>query len=228
MKKNHSKKQFQEYDIIDWSDVVDRSGGGQQGIIYGKGQKITRLLMSKREGAPYVDTELEGVGIIYEGEDVKGDAQTKELDQELTGGNKGLFDAASDYLSGKRRAEPVRVFEKLSKNKWVDLGEMKLVGVSRVFSDGRYVYRFHLSEGEEETELIKGEGWRSRHIGSEVRESVWKRDGGQCSICGSKKDLHFDHIIPWSQGGGNDEKNIRILCRKCNLKKKDGISDPKR
>lgn len=219
------QKTLGSYDIIDWNEVVNRSGGGQQGIICGKGKKLTRLLMSKREGAPYVDTELEGIGIIYEGEDVKGDSQTKQKNQELTGGNIGLFNAAIDYLQGKRRAEPVRVFEKLSKDKWVDIGELKLVGVSRVFADGRYVYRFHLSGGEEETELIRTGEWHSRHISSEVREKVFKRDGGQCSICGSRMNLHFDHIIPWSQGGSNNEENIRILCSKCNLKKRDRIGD---
>jgi hypothetical protein len=226
MKSGTNRKNSESYEIIDWTELVKRSSGGQQGIIFGKGEKLTRLLMSKREGAPYLDKELDGIGIIYEGEDVKGDAQTKKRDQELTIGNRGLFDAAIGYLEGKRRAEPVRIFEKLSKNRWVDLGELKLVGVSKVFSEGRYVYRFQLSAGEEETELIKTGEWKSRNIASEVRENVWKRDGGQCAICGSRKDLHFDHIIPWSEGGSNSEENIRVLCSKCNIKKSARIGDP--
>jgi len=131
---------------IDWTEVKKRSGGGQQGIIYGKGKKMTRLLMSKRSGAPYIDSELQGLGIIYEGEDVSGDAKSKMKNQELTKGNLGLFNSAMDYLQGKRDAEIVRVFEKFEDNRWLDIGERKLVGVSRVFSEGRYVYRFHLSD----------------------------------------------------------------------------------
>jgi hypothetical protein len=220
-----NQKPLDSYDIIDWNELVKRAGGGQQGIIYGKGKKITRLLMSKRQGAPYLDRELDGIGIIYEGEDVKGDTQLKKQDQELTGGNLGLFNAAVDYLQGKRKAEPVHVFEKLDKNKWVDVGERKLVGASRIFSGGRYVYRFDLSQGEEETEIIRTDEWKSRYISSEVREAVWKRDGGKCILCGSNKELHFDHIIPWSQGGSNSVENIRVLCIKCNLKKSDKIGD---
>jgi len=212
-------------DIIGWDEVVKRSGGGQQGIIFGKGKKKTRLLMSKRTGAPYVDSEMPGFGIIYEGEDVKGDLKTKAEDQQLTGGNLGLFNAAIEYLQGKRLAEPCWVFEKLSNNQWVDLGEFKLVGAEKIHSDNRYVYRFFLSSGEEEAALIKTGEYQARHISSEVRQKVWKRDGGKCVLCGSDKNLHFDHEIPFSLGGGNTEQNIRILCAKCNLKKSNKITE---
>jgi hypothetical protein len=53
---------------------------------------------------------------------------------------------------------------------------------------------------------------------------VWARDGGACVRCGSKKTLHFDHIIPVAKGGGNSETNIQILCQPCNLKKADKIA----
>ncbi|HIL27160.1 MAG TPA: HNH endonuclease [Nitrospinaceae bacterium] len=49
---------------------------------------------------------------------------------------------------------------------------------------------------------------RSRYIQLVVRKKVWQRDGGVCLQCGSKKDLEFDHIIPWSKGGGNSVNNI--------------------
>ena len=63
----------------------------------------------------------------------------------------------------------------------------------------------------------------TRHVSSEVRQAVWERDHGKCVICGSRRKLHFDHIIPFSKGGSNTEKNIRILCEKCNLRKSDKI-----
>lgn len=62
-----------------------------------------------------------------------------------------------------------------------------------------------------------------RRIPTNVKQFVWKRAGGKCEICGSEKDLEFDHDIPVSKGGSNSEKNIQILCRKCNRKKKDKI-----
>ncbi|MFA5097539.1 MAG: HNH endonuclease signature motif containing protein [Candidatus Margulisiibacteriota bacterium] len=53
---------------------------------------------------------------------------------------------------------------------------------------------------------------------------MWKRDKGKCVKCGSTKNLHFDHDLPFSKGGTSmTEKNIRILCAKCNLEKSDKI-----
>jgi hypothetical protein len=61
-------------------------------------------------------------------------------------------------------------------------------------------------------------------ISEEVKLLVWARDGGCCVHCGSKQELHFDHIIPVAKGGGNSEANIQILCQTCNLKKSDKIA----
>lgn len=61
-------------------------------------------------------------------------------------------------------------------------------------------------------------------IPEDVKLLVWARDGGACVRCGSKKDLHFDHIIPVAKGGGNGKANIQILCQPCNLKKADKIA----
>ena len=61
-------------------------------------------------------------------------------------------------------------------------------------------------------------------IPEDVKLVVWARDGGACVRCGSIQNLHFDHIIPISKGGGNSEENIQILCDHCNLQKSDKIS----
>jgi 5-methylcytosine-specific restriction endonuclease McrA len=63
----------------------------------------------------------------------------------------------------------------------------------------------------------------SRYIPAEVKRIVWTRDHGRCVICGSNRKLHWDHDIPFRKGGSNSEKNIRILCEKCNLQKSDKI-----
>ena len=63
-------------------------------------------------------------------------------------------------------------------------------------------------------------------IPEDVKLVVWARDGGCCVRCGSKQELHFDHIIPIAKGGGNSEANIQILCQACNLKKSDRIAMP--
>ena len=60
-------------------------------------------------------------------------------------------------------------------------------------------------------------------IPEEVRIAVWRRDGGKCIECGSKKNLEYDHIIPVSKGGSNTVRNIQLLCESCNRQKKDKI-----
>jgi len=65
---------------------------------------------------------------------------------------------------------------------------------------------------------------RREPIPEDVKLLVWARDGGACVRCGSQKDLHFDHIIPVSKGGGTSEANVQILCRTCNLRKSDNIA----
>lgn len=61
-------------------------------------------------------------------------------------------------------------------------------------------------------------------IPEEVKLLVWERDNGHCINCGSAEDLEFDHIIPVSKGGSNTEKNIQLLCMKCNREKSDHIT----
>jgi len=60
-------------------------------------------------------------------------------------------------------------------------------------------------------------------IPEEVRMYVWRRDNGRCIKCNSDKDLEFDHIIPISEGGSNTERNIQLLCAKCNKEKSNKI-----
>ena len=62
-----------------------------------------------------------------------------------------------------------------------------------------------------------------RVIPQEVKDLVWKRDGGICVKCRSNLKLEFDHIIPFSKGGSNTYRNIQLLCEKCNREKSTKI-----
>ncbi|MSU79569.1 MAG: hypothetical protein EXS16_15955 [Gemmataceae bacterium] len=64
---------------------------------------------------------------------------------------------------------------------------------------------------------------KTRHIPDAVKREVWARDGGCCVRCRATEYLEFDHIIPFSKGGANTEKNIQLLCRGCNAIKSDRI-----
>ena len=58
-----------------------------------------------------------------------------------------------------------------------------------------------------------------RQIPKAVKISVWRRDYGKCVECNSNEKIEYDHIIPVSKGGSNTERNIQLLCEKCNRKK---------
>jgi len=55
-------------------------------------------------------------------------------------------------------------------------------------------------------------GSRSKNL---FKDLVEKFLGGECEICGSKKNLIIHHIIPISLGGKNEPINVMCLCSKC-------------
>ena len=57
------------------------------------------------------------------------------------------------------------------------------------------------------------------------RQNVFKRDGGECLYCTSRKDLTLDHVIPKSRGGKSTWDNLATACKKCNAIKGDKTPD---
>ena len=184
--------------------------------------------MSVRKGAPYKDQWHEDSGLLeYEGHDEprRPDMDPKTIDQPMrhSGGalteNGKFSEAALAYKDSQVKPEIVQVYEKISQGVWCDRGKYELID-AKILPDGqRNVFRFFLRPTE--ASFSKEPFLRqTRVIPTAVKVEVWKRDQGQCVICGSNKNLHFDHDIPFSKGGSSiTAKNVRLLCAKHNLSK---------
>jgi len=211
----------------------------QRGMNYRTGGNYSIILMSLRPNAPYADrVEESGRVLIYEGHDAPKNQDApnpKVIDQPMfnPGGsltqNGQFYKAALNYKNDKGRVELVKVYEKIRNGIWVYNGIFNLVDAWQEESSiSRKVFKFKLAFAVEIQKIIADksadEPEQDRLIPSWVKLEVWKRDKGQCSKCGSKQNLHFDHIIPYSRGGSSsDPQNIQILCAKHNLEKRDKI-----
>jgi len=196
------------------------------------------ILMSLRRGAPYNDRlEEEGTVLMYEEHDAPmrpGEPSPKNRDQpqfypsgRLT--QNGLFLGAVDRFKNQGAPpERVKVFEKIRVGIWVYNGLFLLTDARAEQSNGRRVFKFRLELASVEVGRTASPNHQSeerdRLIPSSVKLEVWKRDKGRCVLCGSEKNLHFDHIIPFSLGGtSRNPNNVQILCQAHNLEKRDRI-----
>lgn len=61
-----------------------------------------------------------------------------------------------------------------------------------------------------------------RNFDQRDKLAAYEKQGHKCPLCGETfefKDMHGDHIVPWSKGGKTVPENCQMLCRDCNLKK---------
>lgn len=224
-------------DVISYLDMCVVEGSNlQRGMNFRHAPSYSVILMSVRPGAPYADRiEEDGRILIYEGHDVpkrEGVLDPKLIDQPMrySGGTltqNGLFyEAALAYRAGHQSPELVKVYEKIKPGIWVYNGIFELIDAWQEQSSNRQVFKFRLRlipDADLETPATS-ELDHSRFIPTSVKLEVWKRDKGLCVICGSDKNLHFDHIIPFSKGGTSlKSENIQLLCASHNLAKRDKI-----
>ncbi len=225
-------------DIISYEELVRiEKSRMQRGMNFRTDGRHSVFLMSQRDDAPYTDQlEEDGKILIYEGEDVRKTDESPRpelLDQILktsTGaptGNGKFYNAAMAYKTSGT-LQLIAVYEKLHRGLWVFNGLFRLEDSWRVHSGLRHVYKFRLALYSEvlttdhappELDLA-----HTRVIPSHVKQLVYKRDKGQCRICGAKDNLHYDHELPFSKGGTSlRPENIQLLCARHNLQKRDKI-----
>ena len=205
----------------------------QKGMNFRLRPDCSLILMSRRSNAPYRDVvEKSGTVLIYEGHDIS--RTTRNLNPKLvdqprsTPGGKltqnGLFENAVILFKNQESApELVAVYEKIHAGIWAFNGFFLLTDAWTESDGQRLVFKFRLELTESESTSSsqgKFELLHNRLIPSAVKLEVWQRDKGQCVLCGSKNNLHFDHELPYSKGGTSlTAANIRLLCARHNLSK---------
>ncbi len=53
------------------------------------------------------------------------------------------------------------------------------------------------------------------NISKETRKAVYKREGYECAVCGSNRQLEVHHVVKRSRGGANTMQNLVCLCHRC-------------
>ena len=65
---------------------------------------------------------------------------------------------------------------------------------------------------------------------AKLRKLIFERDNATCQQCGTNKEkepgvkLVIDHIIPYSKGGETIYENLQVLCRRCNIEKRNTLT----
>lgn len=232
---------MQPGDVLSYTEMCMAEQGYslQRGMNFRvRGGDYSIILMSTRRGAPYHDkVEEDGAVLIYEGHDVskalshnpKGEDQPATLPSGRPTDNGKFLQAVTNFKKG---ASPdlVKVYEKIKTGIWVYNGVFELIDAWQEESDRRKVFKFKLritgktTELKERREKELKDLEHNRMIPTAVKLEVWKRDKGQCVICGKSDNLHFDHDLPFSKGGTSlTAKNIQLMCARHNLQKSDEI-----
>jgi hypothetical protein len=83
------------------------------------------------------------------------------------------------------------------------------------------------------TDKIRRPSVRSRHVPQEVKNAVWKRDGGQCAFlaptgrrCTERTFLEYHHVQPYALQGPATVDNISLRCWRHNQHEAELIFGP--
>lgn len=69
---------------------------------------------------------------------------------------------------------------------------------------------------------LNGRG--SKWITKKRRREIYQRDGWRCGYCGRglrslPAERTLDHVVPVSRGGGHENANLKMACKRCNDQK---------
>ena len=211
-----------------WEMCARERGSLQRGMYFREPPAASVVLMSRRAGAPYDDSLSEdGTELIYEGHDARREAgvDPKSVDQPWTLPSGELTENArfARAVEKAETAKPlVRVYEKLRPGIWSDRGLFQQIDCAYVAVGARKVFKFRMRLSNTPDEMTQDRDVEvfKRVIPSWVKQVVYKRDKGRCTVCGAEDQIHFDHELPFSKGGtGLTPDNVRILCARHNLQK---------
>lgn len=135
-------------------------------------------------------------------------AETKEKQRT---GNVGKHSFKQTSNSLKKISEASK---RLWKNEWY---RKRMEGVAKTRNDGWFKDGFvPWNKG-----LKLNPDFTGRCRFSETTRRKVKKES--CVKCGSKEKLQLDHIVAVCNGGRNSIENCQVLCRVCNLKKRDTV-----
>ena len=84
-----------------------------------------------------------------------------------------------------------------------------------------------IQEYEQMTDYQRSAAAERAKMTDSLRYDIMKRDGFRCQLCGATASdgvtLHIDHIVPVSKGGKTVPSNLRTLCSRCNMGKRDKL-----
>lgn len=127
-----------------------------------------------------------------------------------------LYAADQKMIDGRMDAFPFCMRDRVPKRALKKLAEAGLVRV-----EGKEVVLLHRNDLWSFLNPTPLAGAERKRVAAEV----FARDGAACVYCGREDNLTLDHIIPRSQGGSNDARNVAVACGSCNSSKGDRTPD---
>lgn len=133
-------------------------------------------------------------------------------------------DRPSHYKKKKRHFCSIKCYSLFRKEKLPFYEQHAYKGIAKNINEKQIYHRRYVKSHPERISHLKARRY-ARERGAEGSHTLeeWKelkkRYKYKCAICGKRKPLTKDHIIPLTEGGTDCIKNIQPLCRSCNSKK---------